>query len=243
MIINSFNFTSKDYLENQPVPHAIFDGLWEDDLIKNIEEEFKSFSEWDGTKNFYGAQFKKYCGTYANLPAKTKEIIDYCNSKDFIKKIEHLTGIENLLPDQTLVGGGMHSTGQGGFLEMHADFNYHNALKLYRRVNVLIYLNSDWKKEFNGDLILTDKEGKNKVSIEPLNNRTVIFTTDENSIHGHPAKLNLPDNRRRNSIALYYYTTTPPEINFSKENDNTQYTTSPSLISRLKLKIQSTFSR
>lgn len=237
MLKKDFNISNSDYQSNQPVPHAVIDDLWEIDIIKDIEKEFGVFEKWDGTKNFYGSQFKKYCGSYDNLPIKTKKIIEYCNSPTFIKKLETLTGINNLISDFTLKGGGMHSTGSGGFLEMHADFNYHNDLKLYRRLNVLIYLNSNWNKEFAGDLILTDKKNSSKVHIEPIINRTVIFTTDENSIHGHPEKMKLPENKRRNSIALYYYTESPPDVNFTKATDNTDYHLS--IFSRIKIKLKS----
>ena len=44
---------------------------------------------------------------------------------------------------------------------MHTDFNFIKERKLYRRLNLLIYLNSDWKDEYNGALELR-KEGEEK---------------------------------------------------------------------------------
>ena len=47
---------------------------------------------------------------------------------------------ENLIPDPYFLGGGIHSSKKGGFLNIHTDFNWHHKLQLHRRVNVLIYL-------------------------------------------------------------------------------------------------------
>lgn len=44
------------------------------------------------------------------------------------------------------------------------------------------------------------------VSILPIANRCVVFGSGTRSLHGHPRSVAVPDNRRRNSLALYYYT-------------------------------------
>ena len=58
----------------------------------------------------------------------------------------------------------MHSIANPGFLKMHADFNWHKKLKLYRRLNVLIYLNKDWDPEWGGDFRLGTKE-RNRIRV------------------------------------------------------------------------------
>ncbi len=56
-----------------------------------------------------------------------------------------------------------------------------------RRVNVLVYLNKDWKAEWGGALELWDKQMKAcEESVVPVFNRCVIFNTDADSYHGHP---------------------------------------------------------
>jgi hypothetical protein len=52
---------------------------------------------------------------------------------------------------------------------------------------------------------------KCEISVEPLFNRVVIFTIGEDSLHGHPIPLNTPEDKSRNSIALYYFTEEKPE--------------------------------
>jgi hypothetical protein len=98
---------------------------------------------------------------------------------------------------------------QGGHLSVHADFNYHQRLHVERRINVLIYLNKDWKDEYGAQLELWDTDMKSRVkSYVPAFNRCVIFNTTSDSNHGNPQPVNHPDGVSRRSIALYYYTAT-----------------------------------
>ena len=61
-------------------------------------------------------------------------------------------------------------------------------------------------KDIYGYVINIQKKCVKKIS--PILNRCVIFNTTNNSLHGHPESLNVPDNIKRHSIALYYYTKT-----------------------------------
>ena len=74
--------------------------------------------------------------------------------------LEELTGIKNLIADKTLYGGGLHQVERGGKLDIHADFNIHKKFKWHRRVNLILYLNKNWKPEYNGYLELWDKDMK-----------------------------------------------------------------------------------
>src|SRR5438270_864536 len=71
--------------------------------------------------------------------------------------VETLTGIRGLLPDPYFEGGGLHQIVSGGFLKVHADFNYHRKLNIDRRLNLIVYLNKDWREEYNGHLELWDR--------------------------------------------------------------------------------------
>ena len=105
---------------------------------------------------------------------------------------------------------------KGGFLKVHSDFNLHPQLNLNRRLNLLLYLNKDWKEEWGGHLELWDKDMKScKVKISPNFNKLVIFNTTDYSFHGHPNPLACPEDVTRKSLALYYYTNGRPsnEIN------------------------------
>ena len=159
------------------------------------------------------------------MPAEIATVVHYLNSNIFLTKLESLTGYENLIPDFELHGGGIHITRNGGYLEPHLDFKTHTNNKKWRRVlNLIIYLNENWVDNFNGHLCLYDIKNRSIINkIKPIFNRAVIFETNELSLHGHPDKLNTPQNIYRLSLALYYYIY---EENITSRS--TQYFSTPS---------------
>lgn len=121
------------------------------------------------------------------------------------------------------MGAGLHFTGAGGKLAIHADFNKHFKFKLDRRLNLLVYLNRGWTDENQGWLELWDRDMKSCVQrILPSFNRTVIFSTTDNSFHGQPEPIQGPPDLFRKSIALYYYSNgRPAEEVTSRDPSNT----------------------
>ena len=110
-----------------------------------------------------------------------------------------LTGNRGLIPDPYFGGGGLHQIESGGFLKIHTDFNVHPKLKLDRRVNMLVYLNHDWRDEWGGHLELWNAAmTERRQKIAPLFNRTVVFSTTDSSFHGHPHPLATPSGITRN---------------------------------------------
>ena len=124
---------------------------------------------------------------------------------------------------------------------MHADFNWHKKLSLYRRLNLLIYINSTWLNEWGGELELTSTRTNLLSKVTPIFNRTVLFTTTDKSIHGHPHCLKAPNGVARNSIAIYYYISKKPKNTSLLKRTGTNYYLSdeskPKLITRLKSKL------
>jgi 2-oxoglutarate-Fe(II)-dependent oxygenase superfamily protein len=141
----------------------------------------------------------------------TRHVLAQLNSAAFIDFLERLTKIEALVPDPHFVGGGLHQIEPGGHLKVHADFNFHPRTKLERRLNVLIYLNRDWKDEYGGAFELWDKKMNGAVKkVMPHFNRCVVFSTTSTSFHGHPEPLACPEGETRKSMALYYYSKDRP---------------------------------
>jgi hypothetical protein len=150
------------------------------------------------------------------LPSFTKTFIHELNAAPFIEFLEGVTGVEGLIPDPHLDGGGLHALPRGGKLSIHTDFNRHERLKLDRRLNVLIYLNKDWKKEYGGEFEAWRPNGKvAEASYLPIFNRMVIFNTNDYTFHGNPEPVNCPPEMSRRSIAMYYYTNGRPASEWS----------------------------
>jgi hypothetical protein len=125
-----------------------------------------------------------------------------------VEFLTELTGIENLMPDWSMDGGGLHQTLRGGHLNIHADFTtHHDHPDWARRVNILLYLNREWPTEWGGQLELWNKEMTTcEGKVTPAGNRMLVFTTSFDSFHGHPDGLTCPPGEARRSMALYYFT-------------------------------------
>ena len=54
-----------------------------------------------------------------NLGPYTRALIHHLNSAPFLEFLETLTGIEGLIPDPYLAGGGLHKIPRGGKLGIH----------------------------------------------------------------------------------------------------------------------------
>jgi hypothetical protein len=135
-------------------------------------------------------------------------VLGELNSPRFVTFLSEMTGIPDLMADESLEGGGLHRSVKGGYLNIHADFTVHPRHRQWRRrVNLLLYLNEDWPEEYGGDLEFWSSDMKRCMTrTAPVGNRVVIFTTDADSFHGHPEPLRCPEGVSRRSLALYYFT-------------------------------------
>jgi Rps23 Pro-64 3,4-dihydroxylase Tpa1-like proline 4-hydroxylase/glycosyltransferase involved in cell wall biosynthesis len=216
----SINFPSNEekFLEYQsslPFPHTVIDNFLPEWMAKKIVEEFKTYEDWGHDPSKYSSQHQinKFFSPWSlekgisTVPDTTKFLLQYMNSAEVLRKLENLTGIQNLIPDPNYLGGGMHRIDSGGKLSVHADYMVNEVTKNFRRINVLIYFNPEWDPEWGGGLQLWEEDmSKMSKEIQPLFNRAVIFNTGEKTYHGHPHPLKTPEGISRYSIALYYYT-------------------------------------
>ncbi len=199
---------SRQYRENEPFPHVHLANFLETDLARAVAQEFPNHSSdaW--------LQYKHYNENKMGMPRRELfpgligRLTDELNSPEFLSWLSELTGIRALLPDPTLEGGGMHQSGRGGFLNIHADFTMHHHKKDWRRrLNLILYLNEGWQPEWGGAIELWERSMTRCVAkVDPILNHALIFNTDEKSYHGFPDKLRCPENVTRKSLALYYYT-------------------------------------
>ena len=202
---------SQSYAQATPFPHIIIDDFLPASLLDRILEEFPQPGTINWQKFNNPAEKKLASNLELQMGEWTRVLLYQLNSSTFIKFLESLTGIEGIIPDPHFAGGGLHQIERGGFLKMHDDFNRHNKLKLDRRLNLLLYLNKDWKEEYGGYLELWDKDmTRCEQKILPIFNRCVIFSTTDFSYHGHPEPLTCPEGETRKSLALYYYSNGRP---------------------------------
>ena len=191
----------------RPFPHLVIDGALEGSVASGLAAEFPAFHDrsWKRFGDRYQHQ-KAVIDEIEMFPPKLASLVVSLNSPRFLQVLESITGIKSLIPDPYLSGGGLHCSGPGGVLAPHSDFHSYTRLGLYRRLNVLIYLNPEWSESAGGALeLFNDAMAEDcAVRIAPTLGKMVIFATDNKSVHGFtdpvgPAAL-------RKSIATYYYT-------------------------------------
>lgn len=196
-----------DYAFAEPFAHAVLDNFLPSEMTEGLLAHFPADPKAHDKvyEKGYGGTHKRQISPY-DCDAHMRAAFAFFNSAQFIRFIEGITNIQGLIPDPYFSGGGLHETSTGGLLGIHADFQVNEGLQLFRRVNVLIYLNKDWQDAYGGKLELWDKAMTKKVvEVAPIFNRAVIFNTDADSFHGHPDPLTTPAHITRKSIALYYY--------------------------------------
>ena len=199
---------AEEYRSKKPYPYGCFDNFMPPEILDRVREELRVLP---AAESFFNRPQEKLKAAYMpeRLGPYTRALFHSLNSKAFLAFLEELTGIDGLIPDPYYAGGGIHVVSNGGHLDIHADFNRQGKLNLERRLNVLIYLNKDWKEEYGGSFEVWNDDMTAKVaSFVPLFNRMCCFNTGSNTWHGNPEPVNHPDKEPRMSIALYYYTAT-----------------------------------
>lgn len=196
------------YQSAEPYHHGCIDNFLPEGVLDRVLEELDTLPEAE--TSFARAQ-ENLKSSYIpeRLPSYTRNLFYAFNARPFILFLEQMTGIKGLIPDPYFMGAGIHKTLNGGHLDIHADFNFHGPMQVERRLNVLIYLNRNWKEDYGGSFEVWDKGMTQKMaSFVPTYNRMVCFSTGSDTFHGNPEPVNHPEGEARQSIALYYYTAT-----------------------------------
>ena len=227
----------------------VFDNILKYDAANTVHDSYPEISQgiWDGKT--YRDQKNKFQKRTFEKNSIMQKVFDELNSEEFLKWLNYITKIEEpLISDSDLFGGGLHQSINGAFLNVHVDYNIHPKTRNHRRLNVLIYMNKDWKDEYEGHLELWMINGSKKIlqeKISPKFNRCVIFETNEVSFHGHPKPLKTPTGVSRKSLATYYYTKTRPTSEIVDDH-NTLYINTEGIrghVNRFKSSVKVFFER
>lgn len=200
------------YMTARPFPHVVIDDFLPPESLRAVLREFPAPGQIDWIDFSNYTEKKLATKAETQMGPRTRFLLYQFNSSVFLNFLERLTGVGGLLPDPHFWGGGLHQIERGGFLKIHADFTRHPVLPLDRRLNLLLYLNEDWREEYGGHLELWDRDlSECVVRVLPVFNRCVIFNTAARSFHGHPDAVSCPPGMTRKSLALYYFTNGRPE--------------------------------
>ena len=125
-----------------PFPHIAIDNLFPDAIIQEVIREHPESSVASngcipGIQCFKTPKqnLKSAITQEDKMGMYTRVLFSFMKSSIFTTFLEELTGIKNILPDPHFRGSGLHFTGPGGNLDVHADFNKYQGYDLDRRVS------------------------------------------------------------------------------------------------------------
>jgi Rps23 Pro-64 3,4-dihydroxylase Tpa1-like proline 4-hydroxylase len=183
------------------------DSFLDKKFLHKIKNEILQLDKVDKFKDFYiknkssKIEFLDF-STFKKNSIKLIEILSQRRFINFLRK--NLNIKDNLYPDASNGYSGFNIVKKKGFLKAHADFNYNNKLKKYRTINLLLYFNSGWKKNYGGNLSFYDyTTNKLKYNFVAKNNRCLVFITNKFTVHGYKR---VQVNKKRISLNYYYYT-------------------------------------
>jgi hypothetical protein len=199
----------KQFLANEPFAYLAIDDFCYPERLNELVDKIPDPIEQNlaQSRDYVFAKNKFEKSKFRGIDPVFEEIYQDLMSDEFKQFLCAVTG-ENVFVDSEFHGGGLHQGGPDSFLDMHADFNYHPLHKdWFRNLNILLYLNRDWKESYKGQLKLRHLEHpeKGNALVEPLFNRCVIMPTRDYTLHGYD-KIAFPPGTYRRSLATYAYT-------------------------------------
>ncbi len=194
---------AQQFREAQPFPHLVLHDLLALDPASVASFPDPEWPHWERLTDAY-QEGKSWCRDLERMPEPWSGVIRELTEPRFLRFLESVSGIAKLIPDPYLEGGGLHLSGPRGHLAPHTDYHVYGGLDLFRRLNVLVYLNPEWEDGDGGSLgLYAESDREPAVRVEPRFGTCVIFETSDVSIHGVER---VAEGRLRRSVALYYYT-------------------------------------
>jgi hypothetical protein len=202
-----------EFCSARPFRFLVIDDFLENSLAIELAKSFPSLEQMN--INYKGInEHKSEHSEFNNLPTVFTTLKSLLALPEVNRAVEEITQIKNpeLINDR--YGYGLHQGGSSSFLDIHIDYNLHPIQKKQRRLNLILFLNLEWKKEWGGALELWNKDVTVcEKSIMPLFNRCVLFECNEYSFHGY-SKINCPQGVTRKSYYQYYFTKPVSKIIF-----------------------------
>jgi len=198
----------ESFLEGKPFKNVVIPNFLNADVIENIHNEFPC----DFNKNIDWFHYNnplevKYLNSAINnMPMCIRDVYYALSTTQMTNLISNMTGIQELECDPTLYGSSIHAHGRHGRLNLHLDYEKHPLLpNKERRINIILFLNKDWKREWNGHSELWNENVTECIKKQcVVYNTAFIFQTNDISWHGVPEKIMCPANHYRKTLAYYY---------------------------------------
>jgi len=191
------------YLTAKPFPHLILRDFCDRDKILRLRKSIPELDKKSRDYMFAGNKFEK--SHYFELGDLFNELYEDLRSEKMNDFLSFLSGKRTFV-DPKNHGGGLHQGKKNSFLDMHLDYNYHPLHdNWWREMNLLLYLNVDWKPEYGGQLKIRDLRTDESAELEVDFNTLIIQQCGDYTLHGYDPT-NFPEGNFRTSIATYAFT-------------------------------------
>ncbi|MBV9389779.1 MAG: 2OG-Fe(II) oxygenase [Chroococcidiopsidaceae cyanobacterium CP_BM_ER_R8_30] len=185
-----------------PFPHVVIDNFLNESVAEKLVEEFPRISSMHRCHHYLFAN-KYELSSWSSLSNSFYILHQELLSNQFSSFICKISG-ESLFIDAEVYGD-LQQANNGGFLDMHADSNLHPIRENWiHRLNLMIYLNKNWRQEYGGHLQLKSNLEEIGKKFAPVFNRCVIMLSSDTTYHGY-TRLNIPNDMTRKSIVIHFY--------------------------------------
>jgi hypothetical protein len=192
-----------NYYSARPFPHIVLKGICDPQKLDQLYENIPELENKSRDYMFAGNKFEK--SNYQVLGPLFAELQDDLRSPRMNAFLSFLTNQDTFV-DPKNHGGGLHQGKKNSFLDMHLDYNYHPLhSNWWREMNLLLYLNKNWRPEYKGHLKLKDLRTDEEAEIEVGFNTLIIQQCGDYTLHGYD-RTKFPDGMFRTSIATYAFT-------------------------------------
>ncbi|MFY0687744.1 MAG: 2OG-Fe(II) oxygenase [Cyclobacteriaceae bacterium] len=192
----------QEFLLGKPFSYIAIDNFCEEEKLKKAYESIPELDNKSRDYVFANNKFEK--SNYKELCNEFLELYEELNS-DRMNSWLSFVCHQDIFVDPKNFGGGLHQGKKNSFLDMHLDFNYHPLQEnWYRELNLLLYLNKDWKQEYGGHLKVKDLRTDESADLDVPFNRMIIQQCRPWTLHGYDMT-SFPEGNYRTSIATYAY--------------------------------------
>ena len=197
----------RDEFRKNTVQSCVIDHLLPEEEVLAI---FKAFPEKGTMMLKKSLRENKYVAAQMNkYSAVLEEIIFAFQDPRVLKRVEDITGIYEMVPDDHLYAGGISLMAKDNFLNPHLDNSHDKNRQMYRVLNLLYYVTPDWRQEYGGNLELWDNGPKEPQRVIAATfNRLAIMATHEKSWH---SVSQVVVDHSRCCVSNYYFSAKPLE--------------------------------
>ena len=187
------------------IGYFFIDDLLPVDIAKDIHRAFPQPEEMNLNKSL--REHKHIAAQMDQYHPLLEQAIYAFQDAEVVSLIQSICGIDKLEPDTHLYAGGISTMKKGQFLNPHLDNSHDKDRNRWRVLNLLYYVNPNWKDHYGGDLELWPSGVKGEpIVIHSTFNRLAVMATHQGSWHAvSPVQVD----ESRNCVSNYYFSPNP----------------------------------